>query len=92
MLAIVDKCTSAACKSLGIVSLGYPPPGDALLGTKRPAKSKRAFPVHEQVEWAIYDDWVNPEKQCKLYAVEKIYTNKSVPVVYSAISVLNISQ
>lgn len=48
------------------------------LGTTRPAKSKRTSIFYEQIEWAIYVNWVNPEKICtplkiiaNLYPAEK---------------------
>lgn len=46
MLANVDMLTSAVRKSFGIETLESPPSHYAPLGTKRPAKYLKIFPVH----------------------------------------------
>lgn len=68
----------------------------APLCTKRPAKSYKSFPVHEQIECAICDNWITPErifiapKITERYPVEKEFITKwAIPVVDPALSVLN---
>lgn len=62
MLANVDKLTAAVYKSFGIVVLDSPLLHQAPLCANSPSKSVRTFPIHEQIEWESYDDWISPDE------------------------------
>lgn len=60
MLANDEKLVASINKSLGIVQVNSPPSHQTPLRTKRP-KPCKTFPVHEQIEWVVYD-WKMPER------------------------------
>lgn len=64
MLTNVENLIASVYKSLGIKPLDSPPSHHDPLGTKSPAKTYKTFPVHEQIECAVYEDWVTPESIC----------------------------
>lgn len=56
-----EKLIASVQNSLGIVQMGSSP---------HPFRHKR-FLVHEQIECAVYDDWVTPEM---IFTLPKIFT------------------